>query len=365
MSTTLPNFPHKDQRSEATTDGHPPENGNYDCVPTSFAAAVQFFDGGYVCGDELKDDAYGDAYTGPTAMSVYVGNPARRARAVYHVTAVAASGDPTTLVGIIHAGVQAGSPVLATIPSQWGSTRAQLGWNDPAAPGGSTHVLVFYSEAPGSLTAMNPWGGFDHSGSDAYWADRLCFNQVWTAQKEGSPAVSNGQPTGYYGLVQTADPLVWTCPSTSCALAHGFLNHYRALVGANGTTATEILGLPISNEYGWNSVVRQDFERGYLLYDAAGANPWSIFHGAAGADLKAAGQRINDLSDSVTRLTTQVQTLTSQIQTLQAAPAVPAALRAALTKIADDADAMDRIGLLPQEVADLRAAVAALPPATA
>lgn len=378
--TTLPNFPHKDQRSEATSDGRPPENGNYDCVPTSFAAAIQYFDGGYVNGDELKDDSYGEAYANAgTAMSQYVDSPSRRARAVYHVTADAENGDPGALVALIHSGVAGGFPVIATIPSAWGSTRAQLGWSDPANPGGFTHVVAFFAEDGGAhtLTAMNPWGGFDHSGSDQYWADRLCMNQVWKVHKEG-PLMADGQPTGYYGLVQTNDPQVWSCPSTSSIIGHGFLAHYQHLVGANGTNATEILGLPISNEYGWNGVVRQDFERGYLLYDPKGTGAWSIFHGPAGADLKAAGQKISQLNDQVTGLNTQhtadqaalgqanaqVATLTAEVATLKAQTvAVPQALRDALAKLAGDADAMDKLGLLPQEAADIRAALAALPAA--
>ena len=274
--STLPNFPHKDQRSEKTKDGRGPENGNYDCVPVSFACAIQYYDGGYVTGDELKDAEYGEAYhSAGTSMARYVDNASDRARAIYHVTAVPLNGDPWTLVRIIHQEVDAGRPVVATIPSTWGHTRAQLGWNNPAAPGGWTHVIVFFSTGRGTLTAMNPWGGFDHVGSDQYWADRLCFNQVWSVRKEGSATQQQGVAVATMLNMDTtffvASGTGWKAKATGQVIDHGMLDFYRANDGLFR------LGLPLTGEMGqpWGGTI-QVFERGALAFDPHGKydRPW-------------------------------------------------------------------------------------------
>lgn len=321
--TTLPNFPMKDQRTERTSDGHPPENGSWDCVPTSFAAAIQYFDGGYISGDELKDAEYGETYTGGTALVAYVDQSGDRARSVYHITADPEnSSDPAALVRFIHAGVQAGCPVIATIPSQWGIPRDQ----QPA--GYTTHVICFYSEGPGALTAMNPWGGFAHSGSDQYWADRLCYNQVWRIHKEDTPLPA-GSPTGFYGLVTTDDPEVWLCnlPGNGHHLGHGFRKHYVTLASsAFGCGATQILGLPLSEEYKQSDgTIRQDFERGALIYDASKANPWMIYHAAVGAELASLKHQVESDQSNIQALTAQtvkdasaIGALNKQVSDLQA-----------------------------------------------
>ena len=192
--TTLANFPMKDQRSEKTLDGNPPENGNYDCVPTSLAAAIQYLTGKPCSGDELKDAEYGQAYKGGTALRNYVDNAADRARAVYGVTAE--SFNSTSTVELIHqarAWLRQGFPVIATIPSQWntGHTEAEL-----VKPNFSSHVVVFYTEDGTHLGAMNPWGGFEQAEPDEWWSQRLCYGQVWKIYKEAQVATS-GVPTGW------------------------------------------------------------------------------------------------------------------------------------------------------------------------
>lgn len=189
---TLANFPMKNQRDEKTLDGKPPENGNYDCVPTSLAAAIQYLTGKPCSGDELKDAEYGDAYKGGTALRNYVDNATDKARAVYGVNAEAFNS--TSTVALIHqarAWLRQGFPVIATIPSQWGNAynEAQL-----ASPNFSSHVVVFYTEDGTHMGAMNPWGGFLQAQPDAWWAERLCYGQVWKIYKETTPVATQQQP---------------------------------------------------------------------------------------------------------------------------------------------------------------------------
>lgn len=191
----LPGFPIKNQIGEKNPDGKPPENANYDCVPTSFAAAIQYYDGGYVSGDELKDAEYGDKYVGPTALRAYIDQTSDLARAKYHVTAVPYDNASTVwLVGRVHTWLRQGYPVIATIPSQWGTAHDMA---TLAHPSFSTHVICFYGEIDGGLEAANPWGAFSQQGSDAYWQGRLCEGQIWAVVRE-KDIVALQVPTGWH-----------------------------------------------------------------------------------------------------------------------------------------------------------------------
>lgn len=191
---TLPNFPMVNQLNDKPPDGNPPENARYDCVPASLAAAIMYYRGGVVSPDELKDAEYGETYANAgTALRRYVDDATDLARTKYHVTAVPYNNTNTiALVGRIHTWLKQGYPVIATIPSQWGTAHDMA---TLAQSPFSTHVIVFYGEIAGGLVAMNPWGGFSHQGSDAYWQGRLCDGQIWAVVKE-SVTVS-GVPSGW------------------------------------------------------------------------------------------------------------------------------------------------------------------------
>lgn len=190
----LPKFPFIDQLSEkdGATD-YPAENARFDCVPCSFAAAIEYYTGQHVTGDELKDAEYGETYANAgTALRRYIDNATDLARAKYHVTCVPYNNTNTVwLVGRIHTWLAQGYPVIATIPSQWGTAHDMA---TLAHPPFSTHVICFYGEIAGGLVAMNPWKSYHHQGSDAYWQGRLCEGQIWAVVKEAQP-VSNPNPT--------------------------------------------------------------------------------------------------------------------------------------------------------------------------
>jgi len=197
MTTTpalavLPNFPMVSQLESSPPDGNPPENARYDCVPASLAAAIEYYDNGTVSPDALKDAEYGESYANAgTSLKRYVDDASDLARAKYHVTCVPYNNTNTVwLVGRIHTWLRQGYPVIATIPSQWGTAHDMA---TLAHPPFSTHVICFYGEIAGGLEAMNPWGGFSHPGSDEYWQGRLCEGQIWAVVKETD--VSQAQST--------------------------------------------------------------------------------------------------------------------------------------------------------------------------
>lgn len=190
---TLKNFPLKDQRTEKTSDGRPPENGNFDCVPTSLAAAIQYLTGREVNGDELKDAEYGEGYTGGTALRNFFDQPNDRARSIYGVNAEPFNS--TSTVALIHQAriwLQQGFPVIATIPSAWGQAFSEKVLASPPFP---THVVVFYTEDGKHMGAMNPWGGFLQAEDDAWWSKRLCYGQIWKIYKEEPVATETKDQT--------------------------------------------------------------------------------------------------------------------------------------------------------------------------
>lgn len=186
----LPNFPLISQLDDHPTDGNPPENARFDCVPASLAAAIQYYTGQRVSPDALKDAEYGESYANAgTALRRYVDDATDLARARYHVTCVPYNNTNTVwLVGRIHTWLAQGYPVIATIPSQWGTAHDMA---TLAHPPFSTHVICFYGEIAGGLVSMNPWGGFAHSGSDEYWQGRLCEGQIWAVVKEADVTQAN------------------------------------------------------------------------------------------------------------------------------------------------------------------------------
>src|SRR5258708_7760890 len=140
ITYTLPNFPQINQLHEPTSDGMPDENASWNCVPASIADALIYLTGKPFTGDGLKDAVYGQGYQGAQAAARYVDECATQG-----VRLAAVQGTPAALVARLHTEVAAGHPVLATIPSQWGTPR------DQQKPGYRTHVVVFCGYGAGEL----------------------------------------------------------------------------------------------------------------------------------------------------------------------------------------------------------------------
>jgi hypothetical protein len=177
--------PLKDQRTERTNDGRPPEDGNMDCVPTALAAMCQALLGGFYSGDGLHDQVYGQGYTGLQDPARYVDLLARLGLSMTRI-----EGAPADLVARACDAIASGHPVLLGIPSDW---------NDQPPTSPSAHMVAGCDVPdPNTLTAMNPWGGFYQTQPRAWWQERLAhcsYHGIWIVQK-GSPTMS-GIPAGW------------------------------------------------------------------------------------------------------------------------------------------------------------------------
>lgn len=275
--TTLANFPMKDQLTEPAgpldADGRN-DNPRFNCVATSFAAAIQYLTGKTVRGEELKDAAYGDKYQGGTSLSRYIDSAADRARALYGVTATPYnSSDTAALIRQARTWLRQGFPVIATIPSAWGTAHSEAALKSPNF---STHVVCFNTENGTAMGAMNPWGGFQQNEPDSWWEGRLCYGQVWKIYKQAVPptesepnfvALDLQHSLGYFSQAGS-DTGKWNCSNGKTVMG-AILAFYRSF-GFRALCGLSYLGLPLTLELapiaGYNGRV-QVFERGAVAYD--------------------------------------------------------------------------------------------------
>lgn len=245
--TALSGFPLVNQNAESTMDGHPDENAPNNCVAADLAAILRYFHPGKTYdGDEIKDAVYGQGYTGPM-------DPAHFA-AYMQAEGVAwkeTQGEPLSLIMAAHAYVAAGCPVLLQIPSAWN--------DEPPPETGSTHAVVAVKEDAGSLTCMNPWGGFWHYGSDSYWQARVRYGSIWRAE-----AITMGVPQGWRD-----DGRTLVAPN-GAQVVLGFREYILAHTWAADDVpqgAQYHVGDHVSPSQSLGSGDRQDFTRTSLIYD--------------------------------------------------------------------------------------------------
>ena len=375
ITYTIPGARTLDQLTEPTLDGQPDNNTRDNCVPASIAEGLNILrdpssNTPTFVGDELKDAVYGAGYTGFQAAADYVTYCGD-----HGVWLAVERSSQMGLIALIHEQVSAGHPVVVTMPSQWGTAPI-----DPVHPSGYTHVGLAVGVGPDAIRVMNPWHGFMQDATDDWWAARLCEGEVWimqpaqplvtTQQQKGNPPVSAttttgqpGQPTGFYGLVTTSDSQRWHCPATGQDIALGYRWFYAALRGPdNATTATQILGLPISGEYGTaDGCVRQDFERGSVIYDAKGAADWQFYMAPLGKELAALHEQVTLLTQSLTQAEADAHQQATQQAT--AAQTAQTALSQAQAQAALDegiiADQKQQIAQLQQQLQQLSSSAAA------
>lgn len=184
------NFPMRDQLHEKahTKDGKADENKSYNCVPESIVSCVEFWTGKVVAADDIKDIAYGQGHIGGGAASVYdddtapyAGTNGQQLDESYGIEIEKVVGDRAALIAAIKKSLDAGIPVLITMPSDWnGHYAPKFNVDDPNF---GTHVGVAYWHEGDNLTVMNPWGGFAHTQSFAWWQARLCYKSVYPVRK--------------------------------------------------------------------------------------------------------------------------------------------------------------------------------------
>lgn len=171
--TTLQGFYMVPQRTQVTGDGKPSNNPNADCVAASICAGAMYLNGIHQLGgqydpDAFKDAAYSEAYTGTTAAYRYKDYCASLGIKLWNYD----SASNAELVAEAHQQIQAGHPVVFTIPNIYG---------DPSY----THVCVFFSEdsTAHTLTCMDPWIAEAVTKTDAEWEGLLRYNQVWVLER--------------------------------------------------------------------------------------------------------------------------------------------------------------------------------------
>lgn len=246
ITYSLPGFRLISQLSEPTQDTYPDENARNNCVVASISMALDYLTGGNYDGDELKDAVYGQGYIGPMSAAKYEAYCAARG-----VTLAPHDGSQADLIATIHAQVDAGHPVLVTMPSQWGTP-----YPDPVHPSGSTHVGVAYGTGPGMIRCANPWGGFAQDESDTWWQSRLCYGQVWPMVKAAGASMS-----GVPAVSWSDDGSTLTAPNKQTC-GHGIRAH---IMGESWPAEL----WPVTGEE-WDAVgVHQDFRNGGDA-DAAG-----------------------------------------------------------------------------------------------
>src|SRR5215469_4875173 len=169
----LQGFPLVSQLTPITSDGRPSENAQFDCVPASIGAGILWYEhksqwDSSINPDLLKDQAYGEALQNSgTAAIAYVPVVAKMG---YTLSAI--DGDPALLVQQAHEQLALQHPIIFTEPDPY--VPSSYGWS---------HVCVFYADAPGELTALDPYIAKAVTRSDAEWQQMLLFNQIWILER--------------------------------------------------------------------------------------------------------------------------------------------------------------------------------------
>lgn len=235
-------------------------NEQFDCVPTSIAACLQWLTGKSYTGGAIKNEVYGNGYTGGTAAVQYVGYCRR---AGVFLSAIDDS-DGGALVTHACQEIAAGHPVLFTEP-------------DPYAPpsDGFTHVVVGYSDDGKGITVMDPYIASPVYRTYAQWASELQDNEIWTLRKAGLQMFTTASKDfGRY--FKEVDSTHWKCLKNGCIVQLGMKALYEQL-SLDGQTLP-VPGLPVGNErpvpskHPGVTLTVQDYERAQLVYDPMHVN---------------------------------------------------------------------------------------------
>lgn len=274
FDTVVPGVPLINQLDSDTVDGLPDENARNNCVFACNAAMAQAYLHQPFYPDQIKDmDAtYGQGYTGGAAEKYLLDTMLKLGITVKSWVSSTQNG----LINVIHRAVHDGHAVLVTMPSNWDSAVAAAGaaWN-PRAYRGPSHVGLACAvggspvAGTGRIRVMNPWGGFWHDGTDAYWAKRLLDGQVWEGILTGVPSMSI-IPAGWKD-----DGTTLTAPNGTIVVS-GFRNYVLGYPGGweadNWPLTAEQHISPESLEPGNPTIgpgARQDFRYRSLGWTAA------------------------------------------------------------------------------------------------
>lgn len=232
----LKGFPFINQR----TDGDP--NAEFDCVPASLAASANYLLGKPAVNDAaMKDSVYGRGYIGGTAASQFIPYLKGRGLHLYSI-----EGTYKDLLARTHAELAQNHPVIFTRDDPYSS--------DP----NMTHVCVWYKDAPGFLTCMDPYGATSITMSDGQWLAHLRFQEIWILEKA---MLQISDVTGFF---TAQSDTAWKCKNGNMLIG-AILTFYRGL-----PSPLALVGLPVTGEIsvaGHTGVKIQVFERIVLIYD--------------------------------------------------------------------------------------------------
>jgi hypothetical protein len=277
----LLNFPFIDQ-----LDGS--ENAQFNCVPASICAGIKYLTGKVFSPDQLKDAAYGPNWSNNgTAASAYVPFCAKQGVKLSSQTYAS----PQEAVRQAHALLARGIPVLFTQQDDYAPAPYRDMW---------THVCIWYKDAPGSLTAMDPFGGQAITYTDSVWSARLRSNELWLLEKEATVTIPKGWKD---------DGKVLTAPN-GVQVRTGFRDYILAHEWDPDNTPEQaeqgLASLEISNP-GLGGGTWQPFKKSVLEWTATGG----VFPMYAGRELLATRKMLYSVA-------TQLNTALAQAKTLQA-----------------------------------------------
>lgn len=244
MSTVLENYPDINQNTTGS-------NGWRNCVPASIDDGLEWLTGQRIGVQTLLDEAYGPNYAGFCSASAFVASCAKRGVKLFPI-------DKTTggeLVQAMHQQLQALHPVVATEPDVWAKDHPD--WS---------HVLSFFKEDAGTLTARDPYSTLDVTHPDSEWAKLFEFHEIWVMEiLEMVKPLDITMPEVAH-LFRQLDATHWQSLETGCILHDALLKDYIA----NGVASLERLGDVMSNEiYGNNGDSVQYHEFGARLWSKA------------------------------------------------------------------------------------------------
>ena len=303
ITYTIPGVPLLNQLKEES-------NPTYDCVFESNAALATAYLRRPFTGTQIKamdSDDYGPNYTGGASEAKLVDTMSRLGIKVARV----AHDTQQQLIDELHWHIPKGHGCIITMPSQWNSAVTQAGarWN-PRTYRGPTHVGlacgVGREGTQGAIRVMNPWGGFWHDGSDAYWSARLLEGEIWVGtlmEGETTMTVPSGwKDDGKTLLAPNGIPVVQGF--REYVLGHSWDAHNWPLAPEQVTTSGSIE--PGNASIGPGS--RQDFRLTSLGWTET-RNVYVIY---VGQDIQALGRQLSAANARIAQLEAQIKQLQAQ-----------------------------------------------------
>jgi hypothetical protein len=278
--TMLKNFPLLNQLGEGDV------NDEFNCVPTSLAAALRYLRGGNYTGAMLKDAVYGKDYSGATAASAYVAYCAQQG-----VVLASMRGSASRLVELIRTQLRKGHPVLATEQDPYANPT--LGW---------THVICFYAcdEPQGTLTAMDPFGARIDTRNGKDWSKAFRFGEIWALYKQGD-LLMGGIPSGWHDDGKRLQPQ--NCPySVVLGFRDYILQHDWDPANWPLENEQHFLQIELSNP-ALGAGSRQHFRLTRLEWTATRG----VFEAFCGQELFALEQQSQEQANEIARLKQQLQ----------------------------------------------------------